>query len=223
MYYISQNLKAKKFGHEDQVLLTFYLAAKSYLESRFEHYMCEMRNISTQAVEYLSEIEVERWARYKFPFTRYNIMTTNIAECMNAILRDAREMPLVPLLESIREKLQQWFYDRRIIAGNMTTTLTTWTEERLKKKEKIAQRSFVTAINPYQFRVVGDHLEGVVNLTAKTCMCRKFNMDHYPCVHAMACCLYRHIQFHNMCSHYYHADTLCAAYEESIYPVGDIS
>ena len=69
--------------------------------------MCEMRNISTRAVEYLSEIEVERWARYKFPFTRYNIMTTNIAECMNAILRDAREMPLVPLLESIGEKLQQ--------------------------------------------------------------------------------------------------------------------
>ena len=59
-------------------------------------------------------------------------MTTNIAECMNAILRDAREMPLVPLLETICSKLQQWFHDRQTIAGNMNISLTTWTEERLK-------------------------------------------------------------------------------------------
>ena len=143
MYHISQNIKAKKFGQDNQILPAFYLAAKEYLPSRFEFYMTELGIINIRVVEYLSEIEVERWARCKFSVTRYNIMTTNIAECMNGILRDAREMPLVPLLETIRSKLQQWFNDRRTIAGNMTTSLTTWTEEQLKSRENTAQRTFV--------------------------------------------------------------------------------
>ena len=47
-------------------------------------------------------------------------------------------------------------------------------------------------------------------------------MNQYPCVHGMVACLYRHIEFHHMCSHYYYASTLCTAYAESIYPVGDV-
>ena len=125
-------------------------------------------------------------------------MTTNIVECMNGILRDAREMPLVPLLETIHSKLQQWFHDRRTIAGNMTTTLTTWTGEQLKKREKTVQCTFVQPINPDEYRVVGGELEGTVNLSTKFCTCRKFDMDQYPCVHGMAACLYRHIEFHHV-------------------------
>ena len=69
--------------------------------------MTELKIINIRVVEYLSEIEVERWARCKFSVTRYNIITTNIVECMNGILRDAREMSLMPLLETIRSKLEQ--------------------------------------------------------------------------------------------------------------------
>ena len=83
MYHISQNIKAKKFGQENQILSAFYLAAKKYLPSIFEYYMTELEIINIRVVEYLSEIEVERWARCKFSVTRYNIMTTNIVECMN--------------------------------------------------------------------------------------------------------------------------------------------
>ena len=47
-------------------------------------------------------------------------------------------------------------------------------------------------------------------------------MDQYPCVHGMAACLYRHIEFHHICWHYYYTSTLCTTYAESIYPVGDV-
>ena len=104
----------------------------------------------------------------------------------------------------------------------MTTSLTTWTEEQLKMLENTSQRTFVQPINPDEYRVVGGELEGTVNLRTKTCTCRKFDMDQYSCVHGMSACLYRHIEFHHMCSHYYYANTLCTAYSDSVYLVGDV-
>ena len=223
MYHISQNLKAKKFAHNDVILPPFYLAAKAYLPNKFDHYMAEIEIISTRAFEYLQEIDGERWARSMFPVTRYNILTTNIAECMNAILKDAREMPIIPLLDNIRSKLQQWFHDRRTRAGNLTSELSEWAETKLSKRSEIASRMLVRPINPNQYRVVGSNqLEGMVDLANRTCTCKKFDLHQFPCVHAMAACMQRHIPFHAMTSPYYYAQTLCAAYAESIYPVGDI-
>ena len=60
MYHISQNIKAKKFGQDNEILSAFYIAVKEYLPSRFEYYMTELGIINTRVVEYLSEIEVER-------------------------------------------------------------------------------------------------------------------------------------------------------------------
>ena len=45
---------------------------------------------------------------------------------MNAILKDAHEMPIIPLVDNIRSKLQQWFHDRRTRAGNLTSELSEW-------------------------------------------------------------------------------------------------
>ena len=106
MYHISQNLKAKKFASNDMILPPFYLAAKTYFPNKFDHYMADLGSISIRSVEYLQEIDGERWARSKFPMTRYNILITNITKCMNAILKDARELPIIPLLDNICSKLQ---------------------------------------------------------------------------------------------------------------------
>ena len=73
--------------------------------------MIELRIINIRIVEYLFEIEVEKWAHCKFPVTQYSTMTTNIVNFMNVILKEAREISFVPLLETIRSKLQQWFHD----------------------------------------------------------------------------------------------------------------
>ena len=58
------------------------------------------------------------------------------------------------------------------------TTLTTWTEERLKKREQIAQRTFVEAINPNEYRVIGGYLKKTVNLTTRSCTYRKFDLEN---------------------------------------------
>ena len=69
-------------------------------------YMRKLAAVDTRAHQYVMKTIPEIWAKSHFPGKRYNIMTTNIAECMNAVLRDARSLPIVSLLESIRNLLQ---------------------------------------------------------------------------------------------------------------------
>ena len=100
--------------------------------------------------------------------------------------------------------------------------MTRWTDQRLDTKSPTAQLLIVQLINPSEFRVTGAPAEGTVNLTTRSCTCRKFDLDQYPCIHAMAASRYRHLPYHVMCSPYYHSDVLHAVYANSIYPVGDV-
>jgi len=65
----------------------------------------------------MEEVGVDRWSRAHFPGERYNIMTSNSAESINAMSRFARRLPIVGLMEYFREFQQEWYFIRRDKAG----------------------------------------------------------------------------------------------------------
>ncbi|KAK0593323.1 hypothetical protein LWI29_034749 [Acer saccharum] len=135
IFHLSQNIRAK--FKNDKVQKFFFKAAKAYRVSEFESYMQEVSKVKADAVAYAMEAYVEKWARAHFPGRRYSIMTTNIAECLNSVLRDARELPVTVLTEYLRFTFQQWFHDRRIEAQKMNTYLTTFAHKmEVSRKER---------------------------------------------------------------------------------------
>ena len=104
-------------------------------------------------------------------------MTPNIAECLNGVLRNARELPIMMLVEYLRNLSQKWFYDRRSAATNMTTNLTKWANSVIQKSHECSLTYSVRAINRYEFNIGDGDKNGVVNLHNKTCTCRKFDLD----------------------------------------------
>ena len=68
--------------------------------------------ISPRAARYLADVGVERWARPHSNGNRYNIMTTGIVECMNVVLKYARDLSVVRKVEKLRNLLQRWFSNR---------------------------------------------------------------------------------------------------------------
>ena len=62
----------------------------------------------------LNQVGVEKWARAMFTGESYNIMPTNIVEALNSTLKRGREYPLLLLLDSIVEKMVEWFNERRL-------------------------------------------------------------------------------------------------------------
>ena len=51
-------------------------------------------------------------------------MTTGIVESLNVVLKNARDLPVLQLVEELRNLLQKWFVTRQQQAMSMSTELT---------------------------------------------------------------------------------------------------
>lgn len=58
----------------------------------------------------------------------------------------------------------------------------------------------------------------VVNVPAKTCTCRRFNLEKIPCVHAIAAAAHKGVSRIGLCSLHYTTGHLVRAYADSIMP-----
>ena len=125
-------------------------------------------------------------------------------------------------LKSIRNLIQGWFYDRRNEAASTATPVTPWLEKKLKKRIESCFTMDVTPLNTYEFQVRDIDMFARVNLETKTCTCREFDLDRYPCIHAVAACRFRNISCYSLCSEYYSTSTWSECYSSTIYPLGDI-
>ena len=96
MQHLLANVRSRfKTTHLDGI---FYRCAKAYKRDKFEYYMRLMEATRPSIQSYLMEANYKKWARSFFDRRRYNIMTTNISECMNAILKEARGKLVVTLV-----------------------------------------------------------------------------------------------------------------------------
>ncbi|XP_077217517.1 uncharacterized protein LOC143851909 isoform X1 [Tasmannia lanceolata] len=80
----------------------FMTAAYSLREGAFKDAMESIKSQSKRAHQWISDIPKENWASAYFEGCRYNVLTTNAAECFNAVLKGARELPIAALLENTR-------------------------------------------------------------------------------------------------------------------------
>ncbi|KAK2662330.1 hypothetical protein Ddye_000904 [Dipteronia dyeriana] len=112
-------------------------------------------------------------------------MTTNAAECINSCLKFARQLPMLTLVEFIRNMLQWWFHDRYRAAQTMRHQLTDAAHLVLLKR--VEKCGYLT-VNPVDWNIFFVRRSGkqwTVDLAWKTCTCNKFQMDHFPCSHAL--------------------------------------
>lgn len=97
-----------------------YLVAKAARTFRMQDFYSIFNDIKSNDAgceEYLLDIGLEHWARAHIPGNRYNIMTSNLAESWNAVLREDRKFPVIPLIDFICIKLTEWFATRREAAN----------------------------------------------------------------------------------------------------------
>lgn len=83
-----------------------YLIARVARAFRIEDFYVhfnEIKLIDIAFTDYLIRIGLEHWARSQFTGARYNIMTSNQAESLNAALSTAREYPIVSLIVYIND------------------------------------------------------------------------------------------------------------------------
>ncbi|XP_047264066.1 uncharacterized protein LOC124896559 [Capsicum annuum] len=186
-------------------LSLYYLAAKAYRIEEFNEYLEEIRRKGYgNVVKYLKNvIGFKRWSRAHFPGHRYDVMTTNIAESVNARLVTERELLIIALMQF------------KAPAANALVRET---------RREIADKLYVHQLHVNEFIVQGDGQDARVNVNAKTSTCRVWDLQQLPCTHALASLRAQRLpnygeRVYNVCSPYYSADFHKLAYSEIINPV----
>lgn len=218
MWHIQGNLKTRYRGQG--IVSLFRKAAEAYSVEECNKFMVEIGNKSFPAWDYLTKMGIEHWARSRFPGRRYNLMTSNNVESLNALFKKDRELPILAMIENIRTKLQQWFHERRTESQNCSSWLAPAQEEKLFKAAEDARRLIVEPLDESRFSVhCARHVAYIVDLTDNTCTCARFQLESFPCEHAVAVALNRGFAARTLCSPYYTAEYWRAAYAETVFPL----
>ncbi|XP_060181756.1 uncharacterized protein LOC132611340 [Lycium barbarum] len=175
----------QKYFSSEVILSLFYNAATTYKQAEFRTYMSQIQQIDPKAAEYIEEEPLERWARSFHTNRRYNMLTTNNVEIMNSVLRKARELPIMVCIDYIQNKLQNWFYQRKLDATRPSHDLICWAEKILLEKISRGFTMKVENITPVKFIVKDEGYQYNVDLKNMTCEGLEFQTDELPCTHAM--------------------------------------
>ena len=164
-YHVKGNIKSKFRMPKalwDEFEHAFINAAKAYGHEKFKRQLEELWMIHSGVVNYLeNNFGTCNWPRSQFEGMRYNILTINIAESVNSFMREPQKFHVTHLVDYFRKTLQQWFYDRKIVAESMSTRLTTWADEIVIERRTIVERMIVRPVSPHRFQVVGGELRKV--------------------------------------------------------------
>ena len=184
----------------------YHDADHAYRISEFNIIFGQIEMIGPRVARYLLDIGVDLWACSHSSGKRYNIMTTGIVESLNSVLKSARDLPVLKLVEELRNLLQKWFVYLQEKALSMSTELnmlSTYQVEPINFKECNVNYADITT---------------QVNLDARSCTCGQFDLDHIPCAHAITACRHYNIKCYTLCSQYFTTKVLLSSYSKSSYP-----
>ncbi|GJR27889.1 hypothetical protein Tco_1104121 [Tanacetum coccineum] len=94
----------------------FWKICKAYTPKEFLTEMRNLQDVQPDAYHKLCEAGPERWSRAHCPLVRYNYMTSNSVESVNACTVLYRKLPLLKLAETYRAMVQEWYFKRRELA-----------------------------------------------------------------------------------------------------------
>ncbi|KAL9840511.1 putative transcription factor interactor and regulator CCHC(Zn) family [Arabidopsis thaliana] len=150
-------------------------------------------------------------------------MTSNLAESVNALLKQNREYPIVCLFESIRSIMTRWFNERREESSQHPSAVTINVGKKMNASYDTSTRWLeVCQVNQEEFEVKGDTKTHLVNLDKRTCTCCMFDIDKFPCAHGIASAKHINLNENMFVDEFHSTYRWRQAYSESIHPNGDM-
>ncbi|XP_047253673.1 uncharacterized protein LOC124887804 [Capsicum annuum] len=194
------NIKSK-----DKLTGEFFAMAKAYELNDFDELMCKVGKIDNRVKVYLENIGFEKWSRVYAPINRGRMMTSNIAECINSRLVEARELPILEFLEQMYQS---------DTSGSHMYHFDTYVE--------ICCHLKIRESSNYIYGVYEEGRNYIVRLDNRTCNCGRFQLDEIPYAHAIAVLKSKHIKEMNpYFSDYYKKEALMKTYEMTLCPMPD--
>ncbi|XP_021725632.1 uncharacterized protein LOC110692858 [Chenopodium quinoa] len=198
----------------------FWNAARATTLFDFEVAMESITFLSEDAYEYLANIPAEHWSRHAFSdFCKSNMILNNVCETFNAVIKDARDKPILTQMEWMRKYMMKRNSKKWDQIQKMEGKNTPYVAKVFERMEKVARYCIVQLSrgDSYEVELNGDKV--VVDLHQRTCSCYQWQLTGIPGVHAFACILDKRTNPDDYVDEYYSRATYILAYQDAIKPM----
>ncbi|XP_052477826.1 uncharacterized protein LOC128033774 [Gossypium raimondii] len=177
-------------GFRGHVLrLTYWKVAKATFPRQFEEAMSEMRSLSESVEAWLCDKDPRTWSRAHFSTRcKSDLLLNNNNECFNKIILEARDKPILTMLEIIRRKIMTRLVSMREAAEKYPGPLCPRIQKKLFEIVSQSNNIWPTYAGNEKYEVdCGLGNKHVVDLLNFSCSCRKWDLSGIPCKHAVSC------------------------------------
>ncbi|XP_016178642.1 uncharacterized protein LOC107621118 [Arachis ipaensis] len=171
------------------------------------------------------------WEQYALAFDggyRWGHMTTNLVECINSVLKGARNLPVTALVKVTFYRLNELFTrkrakaEARINAGHVfSNVVTSKLHANQLASGNIQVSCFDRQNEVFEVREMPSGLEFAVDLRGLRCDCGEFQVDRIPCRHVFACCANQRLDWQVYVHDVYKMDQVRRVYRARFRPLGN--
>ncbi|XP_027150245.1 uncharacterized protein LOC113750477 [Coffea eugenioides] len=212
----------KKLHPGQSIKNRFCACAWSSYMRRFESEMEILREYDSNAHRWLLDnTNPKHWSRSHFrEAAKCDILLNNLCESFNSVILEAREKPILGMLENIRVYLMERLRTKREWMKKRTDDICPKIQNKLERAKTECAANIAPQSDDKRFEV--QHIYGgtyVVDLDKCTCTCRKWELIGLPCCHAIACISLAGGKVEAYVHKCYSRQAYLAAYEPTIAPI----
>lgn len=128
------------------------------------------------------------WVRAFFStFPKCDSLLNNNCEVFNKYILEARELPILSMLERIKSQLMTRFYNKQVeVAEKFSGPVCPKIRKKLLKNADYANVCYVLPAGHGIFQVQSKGGDYIVDVLKKKCDCRRWDLTGIPCNHAIA-------------------------------------
>lgn len=201
----------------------FWNAVYALTAAEFESQISEMMEVNQDVVTWLQQYPPRLWAVAYFEGVRYGHFTLSITELLYNWALECHELPVVQMMEHIRCQLVTWFDERRDTAMNWNSILVPSAEKKISEAIADARCYQVLRANEVEFEIVSTERTNIVDIRARVCSCRRWQLYGIPCAHAAAALISCGQNAQLFAEHCFTVASYREAYSQTIMPIPDKS
>lgn len=214
--YLTESL-GKEFRNSRLVQLLWRSAYSTSILG-FKEKLSEIQEVSPEAAKWIQEHPPNQWALVHFEGKRYGHLSSNIDE-FNHWLFEARELPIIQVIEHIHNKLMSEFEARRAESNTWFSFLAPSAEKQLVEAINHASTYQVLRSDEVEFEVISTERSDIVNIGTHSCSCRDWQLYGIPCSHAAAALISSRKDVNEFTEKYFTADSYRRTYSRQIHPI----
>ena len=184
-----------------------------------------MEKIKTKDFEawtWLKQIPPEHWCRHKFSSrAKTDLVVNNISETYNSSILEARDEPVITMLEHMRSKIMKSYATKEEGAQRDKWQIAPNYQKRLEFEKHLASFCRPICAGRGIWQVSMAEFTFIVDLNKRTCGCRKWDVTGIPCCHAVSAIQAFNHRPKEYVDHLFKKEAYLLAYAGQIMPVPD--